>query len=376
MSVAIADMSQSGHAIGPGIIDSDIHPSPRLGAESLKPYLASRWCEHLDTYGDPNNGPYATTYGFPRYMPSTARRDAWPSNGGLPGSDLELMRTQHLDRNEVALGILEPLSFGHSARNIEFGAAMCAAVNEWQIDEFIDKEPRLRASIVATQEDAALAVAEIERRAPDWRYAQIEFPSITCEPLGRRRYWPIYEAAARHGLPIGIHVGGPTGARTASGWPAYYNEEHLSLVATMQTHLTSLVLEGVCEQFPGLKFILIEGGVAWSLSIARRLDRLWEQLGAEVPHVRRPPSQYMAESFYFSTQPIEEPEDPKDLPGIFEEVGWDRLLYASDYPHWDYDDPKYAFKASMPDEQMQKLMRDNALGVYRVKTAEGVVNAP
>ncbi|MEX2374014.1 MAG: amidohydrolase family protein [Dehalococcoidia bacterium] len=352
--------------IGPGIVDCDIHPAPKNGGETLKPYIARQWQEHMDTFGDPHNGPYASAYGFPRYMPATARRDAWPDDGGLPGSNLETMRAQHLDRNDVALGILEPLGFGNSARNLEYGAALCAAVNEWQVDEFVDKEPRLRASIVVMMEDAPAAVEQIRRHAPDQRFAQVQMPSLTAEPLGRRRYWPIFEEAASHGLPIGIHVGGPTGARTAGGWPAYYNEEHLSLVSTLQTHMISLVMEGVCEQFPNLKFILIEGGVVWSISLRKRLDRLWGVLRSEVPHVRMAPSEYIARNFYFSTQPVEEPENPSDLPALFEQVGWDRILYSSDYPHWDYDDPKYAFKCEMPDEGMKKLMRSNALDLYRL----------
>ena len=366
MSTDILERPAEVAAIGAGIIDSDIHPSPSKGGETLKPYLASRWRDHMDTYGDSHNGPYATVYGYPRYMPATARRDAWPEDGTLPGSDLKLMREQHLDRNNVALGILEPLGFGNSARNVEYGAALVSAVNDWQVDAFVDPEPRLRASIVVAQEDSVASAAEIRRRAPDRRYAQVELVSLTSEPLGRRRYWPIYEEAAAHGLPIGIHVGGPTGARTAGGWPSYYNEEHLSLVASMQTQMTSLVLEGVCEHFPGLKFILIEGGVAWEISLKKRLDRLWQVMGSEVPHVKRPPSEYIDEHFYFSTQPVEEPEEPSDLVHIFEQVGWDRILYASDYPHWDYDDPKYAFKAEMPEDQMAKVMRTNALGLYRL----------
>lgn len=354
-------------AVGPGIVDSDIHPAPANGAVSLKPFISEHWRNHMDLYGDPHNGPFATAYGYPRYMPAAARRDSWPDNGGPPGSDLRMMQEQHLDRNNVALGILEPLGFGNSARNVEYGSALCSAINEWQISEFVDKDPRLRASIVVQQEDAPVAAQEIRRRARERSYVQVVLPSLTQEPLGRRRYWPIYEEAAIHGLPIGIHVGGPTGARCAGGWPAYYNEEHLSLVATLQGHLTSLVLEGVCEHFPTLKFILVEGGIIWLISLRRRLDRLWETLGSEVPHVRKPPSEYIADQFYFSTQPIEEPENPSDLPLLFGKVGWNRILYASDYPHWDYDDPKYAFKCDISEREKAKLMRENALGCYRLK---------
>ena len=48
--------------------------------------------------------------------------------------------------------------------------------------------------------------------------AQVFMLTRTSEPLGNRRYWPIYAAAERHGLPIGLHVFGSGGhAYTGTG---------------------------------------------------------------------------------------------------------------------------------------------------------------
>ncbi|MBI1292820.1 amidohydrolase family protein [bacterium] len=347
------------------IIDSDIHPEP-YSPQSFRERLPARWREHCETYGDPQRGPYAALTGYPRYIPRTSRRDAWPSNGGLPGSDLELMREQHLDRHGVALGVLEPLGQGSWTRNLELMGAVCSALNEWQLEDFVAHEPRLKASIVVPMEDAPAAVAEIRKHADNRDFVQVQMNSLSEEPFGRRKYWPIYEEAVSHGLPVGIHVGGSTGARTGGGWPSYYNEEHYSLVNSTQAHLTSLVLEGVFEHFPALKVILIEGGIAWTPALSTRLDRLWSRLGSEVPHCRKPPSEYVKANVFFSTQPMEEPENPEDLLQIFADIGWNNILYASDYPHWDYDDPEYAFKAPLSVEQKRKIMFDNALSVYRL----------
>jgi predicted TIM-barrel fold metal-dependent hydrolase len=347
-----------------GIIDCDIHPAPRT-PDALLAYVPKRWKEHLVQYGDPMVGPFAAKYGYPRYMPETSRRDAWPPSGGLPGSDVEFMREQHLDKNGIALGVLEPLQFGYTTRNLELGAVLCSAVNDWQVAEFTDKEARLRASIVVPQEDAPAAVAEINRRAGDKSFAQVQMPSLSLEPIGRRRYWPIYEAAVAHNLPIGMHVGGTSAsARTASGWPAYYNEEHYSLTHSVQTQITSMVLEGVFEHFPGLRLAVIEGGCAWAPSLSWRLDKLWEKMKGEAPHVKRPPSEYIREHVWFSTQPMEEPESPKDLLVLFEQIGWDKVMFSTDYPHWDFDDPKYAFRIALPEEQKKKILRDNAKAFY------------
>jgi predicted TIM-barrel fold metal-dependent hydrolase len=193
------------------IIDCDIHPYLRTPRD-LDPFLSARWRQHLAEYGKGTRGIYAARGTYPRFMPNTCRRDAWPPDGGLPGSHVDFIRTQHLDANDVEFGVLEPLLEGNAPRNIELQAALCSAFNDWQVTHFTDIEPRLRASILVPQDDAEAAVTEIEKRAADPRFAQIQLSSRTPEPLGRKRYWPIFATAERANLPIGLHVGGPSAA--------------------------------------------------------------------------------------------------------------------------------------------------------------------
>jgi predicted TIM-barrel fold metal-dependent hydrolase len=351
-----------------GFIDCDIHPLPK-SPTALHPYLPRRWQQHIAQYGSPGHGPHAGAGAYPLYSPSTARRDAWPPGGGPPGSDLDFMRAQHLDPNNVSLGVLLPLFGGSFSRNLELGTALCRAVNEWQIAEFVSKEPRLKASIQIPYNDPAAAVAEIERHAGNPNFAQIQLGSSTSEPIGRQRYWPIFEAAQRAMLPIGIHVGGASGhPRTGGGWPSYYVEAHYDLIHGMQAQVASMVLEGVFERYPDVRVVLIEGGFAWAPSLGWRLDRLWARMREEVPHAKRPPSEYMRQSLYFTTQPMEEPSMPEDLLLTFEQVGWDRLLFATDYPHWDFDDPEHALKIQLPVERKRLLFYDNAARLYGINS--------
>src|SRR5579883_569757 len=104
---------------------------------------------------------------YPKAQPQASRRDAWPPGGGGPGSDLGFMAAQHLDPNNVALGILNPLTSGQGAMNPELSAAITHATNEWQIAEWTSRDKRLRASVVVPYEDPPAAVKEIELRAGD-----------------------------------------------------------------------------------------------------------------------------------------------------------------------------------------------------------------
>jgi predicted TIM-barrel fold metal-dependent hydrolase len=216
-----------------------------------------------------------------------------------------------------------------------------------------------------TREDPAAAMRELERWAGDAHFVQASTMPHGLEPLGRERYWPIFEAVEAAGLPLGIHVGGASAmAPTSTGWPSFYIEEHHSKCEAMQALMVSLVVEGVFERCPKLKVVLIEGGFVWVPSLAWRLDKTYKRLKAEAPHLKRLPSEYIRDHFWYTTQPIEEPQNPQDLADVMEWVGWDRILFSTDYPHWDFDDPQVAIKTRLNDAQRRMIFHDNAAQLY------------
>jgi len=348
------------------VIDCDIHPVYRTPAE-LHPFMSARWREHMATFGTHFRHGLSGQLPYPRMMAAGMRLDAFPENGGPPGSDLDLMKQQHLDANGVECGMLIALSRGGmEERNLDFGAALSSAINDWQLECWVKKEPRLRAAIVVPQENAAYAVTEIEKRASDPAFVQVMISPRSSDPLGHRRYWPIFAAAEHCGKPLALHVAGFSGGHpsTGSGWPTYYIQEHYAMSTGMQNTLASLVFEGVLERFPKLKILLIEGGFAWLPALTWRMDKHWEHMRAETPHLKRRPSEYVREHIWFTTQPIEEPEHPEHLADIMQWIGWDRLMFATDYPHWDFDDPRQVFKMRLTEEQKAKIFRDNAKAFY------------
>ena len=351
------------------IADCDIHPRPAgtgMGGVSrtLFPYLSKRWQEHVQLYGVTYNQPWQKGPAYPKGQPQASRRDAWPP-GDLPGSSLEFMAAQHLDPNNVEFGLLNPLTSGQGARNLDLSAAITHATNEWQIAEWTSRDKRLRGSVVVPYEDPPAAAKEIALRAGDANFAQVLLLTRTAAPLGQRRYWPIYAAAAEARLPIGIHAFGYGGwPITAAGWGSYYIEEMVGHAQAQQAALASLILEGVFDRWPGLNVVLIEGGFAWAAAFAWRLDRHWARLRSELPDLQRKPSDYLRSNVWFTTQPVEEPEPRQHLAEAIEWIGWDRILFATDYPHWDFDDPAHALPLRMTEDQKRMLFRDNARAVF------------
>jgi uncharacterized protein len=130
--------------------------------------------------------------------------------------------------------------------------------------------------------------------------------------------------------------------------------------------IASLVVEGVFERLPSLKISIVEAGFAWVPSLAWRLDKHWKRMKSEVPHLKRPPSEQIHEHIWLTTQPIEEPEKPEDLRHIFDLIGWDRILFATDYPHWDFDDPRYAIPFSLTTQERALIFHNNANTLFHL----------
>jgi predicted TIM-barrel fold metal-dependent hydrolase len=364
------------------VVDCDIHNAPR-SEEALLQYMPRRWREaraaggrldaaveaRRETLGDRS---YLGAE-YPRATPRASRTDAWPPSGDPPASDLAFMREQLLDRYGVEYGVLTPMLGAGEQLDLERGAALASAINDWQAAEWLEPEPRLRASINVAYEDGMLSAQEIHRMAVDPRFVQVLMLIRTAEPLGRHKYWPIYEAAADHGLPVGIHFGGwSRGPNTGVGYGSYYIEDTVGMATAFADQLTSMICEGVFERFPGLKVVLIEGGIAWLAPLMWRLDRAWSLLRSEAPRLTRLPSELIREHVWATTQPIDEPTRPEDFMAMLEQMGMDEhILFASDYPHWDFDAPDRALPPSVPATLREAILHDNAHALYRLAEPAG-----
>ena len=343
------------------LVDTDLHTSPTR--EALGSRVSSKWLSHLEQFGPRYNGGFAM---FPRMRNGGFRLDAHPDDGGFPGSDLGLVQQQMLDEYAIDYAILTPMhAMAFGVESPDLADVLCRAMNDWTREDWLDQDARLLGSICPPHEHPDRAVAEIERLAGDDRFVQVLLPATLEQGLGNRRYWPILRAATEAGLPIALHTGGIEMHRGA-GWPSYYLEMHVWNGNTMAMQMLSMICSGVFEEIPGLRMVAVETGIAWAVALSWSMDEAWGMMRETVTTgLRRPPSEYLRENWWFTTQPIEEPDDPEHLAMAFQALGMtDRIMFSSDYPHWDFDAPSQALPRSITREDRTKIFAGNACALY------------
>jgi predicted TIM-barrel fold metal-dependent hydrolase len=245
------------------------------------------------------------------------------------------------DREGIAVMVCYPsLGIGATAfDDIVFAEDFARRWNRWAA-RFCGRAPdqRLRAVGIVPLTDPARAarmVAEV---------ATLGLVGVTV-PTGLRDgrnldhpsfeiFWSAVEAA---GLPAGVH--GAPGMNVpvpgADRFDNYVQVHAVSFPFDQMIALTALTLGGVLERHPRLRVAFLESGVGWVPYFLERLDEHFEKRGRQVPGCKRPPSEYAGRGqCIFSCEPEE-----RSLAFAADAIGADKIMYASDYPHWDSDFP-------------------------------------
>ena len=355
------------------MIDCDVHNAWR-SADELLPYLEPTFREYLERGelpGGRGSFPHAHR---PWLHPEDFKRvDAVPPDGGAAGSDHAFMCEQLLDRYGIDVAILtgEEAIEVSTLANPHYAQALARAHNDWMVAEWLPRDSRLRGSLVVAPQDPRGAADEIRRLGGHAGIAQVLVSTGAQRPYGDPFYDPIWEACAEVGLPLAAHLGGQGGVNanpTGCGPPTFFWETHALLCETGMGHVASTIAQGVFERWPGARFVLIECGVAWLPALLWRLDADYRALRKETPWLKRLPSEYARDHIRLTTQPLEQPRRREALWPALEDIGaQDMLMFASDYPHWDFDEPR---AVRPPAAWRDAVMDGNARALYRLGARE------
>jgi predicted TIM-barrel fold metal-dependent hydrolase len=304
------------------------------------------------------------TIAYPAGTPLSVRTD-WRDAQGRAASTPERLAAEALAPFGTGTAILNCLYGAPMLFSEDLQAAFCRALNDWIAHEWLDRDTRLRASIVVPLTNAEMAVTEIERRAADPRFVQVLLPVSGEVPLGRRQNWPIYAAAERHHLPIGVHAGSSyRHPVTGVGWPGSFTEDYINQAVGFQSALSSLLAEGVFAKFPDLTVVLMESGVSWLPAFMWRANKTWRGVRVEVPWIDREPAAIIRDHFRVTMQPFDGPPDAAGVADIIEMIGSDKMfLFASDYPHWQFDGDD-AIPPHLPASLVSRMCAENPLETF------------
>ena len=323
-----------------------------------------------------------------KFLPGTARgfypaptgiaphgefmRDALPPDAGpldLPGSD-----PAHTRSALIAMGItravLTPITRGLLPSTNTMGA-VCTATNRWLTEMWLDEgndDGFFSGSITVDPRDPEAAITEIDRWADRSEMVEILVPLQVHAPYGQRNYWPIWEAAVKHGLPIAVRADGGAGVEfppTATGFPRTFIEFSTLHPLIFAHHLSSLIAEGTFEKYPDLRFVFVDGGHDVLRSLIWTLDTTYPTCRGETPWVKRMPSAYLADHVRFVTSKLEQSNLEGDQLADWYRItdAANLLMYGSRYPHWTSMPPEDVLPGQ-PDEERRRVLAENARAFY------------
>lgn len=356
------------------VVDTDVHPTPRRG--ELDQFIPEKFRKLFQTRA--KGAGNAVYYDPPDFTHAFAMRlDSFPEDGEFAGSDPHLTFRQLIMDSGSDIAILGPLNGGGQTE--EETHALAVATNLWQDACWLDSEnnwhQRYRGSIAAAIEAPELAAREIEHWAGHPYMSQVLINAEMRPSWGDPRYDPVWEAATRHNIPVACHLGrGQHNELPMSpvGFMTYNHDLMVSYSLLAANQVMSLIFDGVFDRFPTLQIVFIEHAFSWIMPLMWRMDAIYAARGPE-NGLKRKPSDYVKDNIWFTTQPLDYPEDKLELTNALEWMEAEKiLLFSSDYPHWTFDEPRWVAK-HLPERMREKIMFQNAIDLFHLPSTVPVL---
>ena len=288
--------------------------------------------------------------------------------GGLEKNDLPT-RLADMDKEGIEVSVLFPTSSFAVNGMIErdYAVAYARAYNDF-IAGVCRQSPRLKAVALVPLQDPKEAVAEANRAITRLGLSSIAVATQGMkEHLGSQTFWPLYEELERLNVPLCVHNRreGPAGE---ARFDSFIFMHTIGRPVETFIQFAGLMYGGVAERFPKLRIAFLECGVGWVPYWMERMDEEWEKRGkVEAPLCKTKPSEYIKHgNWFFAMEPEEE-----TLPYVAERIGDDKIVFASDYPHWDTEFPEniehLGRRKDLSDEAKKWLFADSAKRLYNLQ---------
>jgi uncharacterized protein len=292
------------------------------------------------------------------HLPVGAHSEVHPLAAGLLNS---------MDQMAIDYSILFPtpmLTLGtHPQPEVE--VELGHAYNRWLVEDVLPASPRIRTMAYLPMSDPEASVRCIEEFGGAPGVLGFMVTAVRHQPLHQNRFMKVFAALDERSLPLAFHSGPNWTDRPFDQLNRFLGAHALGFPFYAMIQLTNIVLNGIPERFPRIRFLFMEAGQAWVPFLIARLDGEYRQRSSEAPLLRRLPSEYIRE-MYFTTQPFERLDSAEHMRTFIDMMaGETQLLYSSDYPHQDFDLPtQIADLGFLSEDARRNILGGNALRLF------------
>ncbi|MGB5635070.1 MAG: amidohydrolase family protein [Waterburya sp.] len=286
------------------------------------------------------------------------------------GSD----RIRDMDQSRIDMQILSLTAPGIQVFNTDKAIALAKKSND-QLAEFVSAYPNRYAGLATIAPQAPnQAAQELSRAIQDLGMKGAIINSHTRgEYLDQSKYWVLFEAAQALDVPIYLHPRTPSPEMIKPFLSYNLEGAGWGFAIETSTHAMRLILSGLFDQFPKLKFILGhmgEGIPFWLPRIDSHFaDGTWNKMdtSGQTKKLQRKPSEYFMDNFVIATSGL---NWSPALMFAMSVLSSERILFAIDYP---YESTALAVaeidKAPISNEDKQKIYQLNAEKLFKLKLA-------
>jgi predicted TIM-barrel fold metal-dependent hydrolase len=315
----------------------------------------------------------------------------------VPGGYDPHARLADMDRDGIDAAVLYPsqaMFFGPvdpipALRDLDFVVDCQRAYNDWVAEYCAAERTRLFAMAAVPLQAPGRAVAEAERAVGELGLQGVFIrPSAYVDelPLNHSVYDRFWAACQELDIPValhpGVHIDTPGACRkfqlvaesenmmvTNMAMDELHGGSGLGQAVgntvDMVVSLGRLLMGGVCERFPRLRFLFLESGGGWIPTQLQRMDEQVKAFPLEKRWLSLLPSEYFRRQCWAGFEPEE-----WNIGACAEWLGADRILWASDYPHPEFH-PEVVKElleaiADLPDDSQRRIAGQNAIDVYKL----------
>ncbi|HEY7165700.1 MAG TPA: amidohydrolase family protein [Candidatus Binatia bacterium] len=302
--------------------------------------------------------------------------DSWDRDFGKTlGKNNEDPRVQleDMDKDGIDVQVVYPtrgISLS-AAREVDLAVDIAHAYNDWLADFCSTNPDRLKGVALVALQDVDAAIKEARRAVEQLGFVGVMMPTnVLDQDIGHKQFWPFYEEIERLNVGLGFHGGIRASQRMHGRFGSFIAVHTIAFPLECIVALTGYMYSGAPELFPKLRIAALEASCGWMPFLMDRMDEEFEIRGKrEAPLLKAKPSEYLTNGQFYCAFELEE----STLPYVAERIGSDKLLYSSDYPHWDTSWPhsvrKVTERTDISDVQKRQFLGENSQRFYGFKPA-------